>query len=134
MDETYPKRCANAEDKRNDYERSFGIKSNGHRDWMMKIIPQKYREKMEEWFGKKEISGHVNSLFLTNSEKKLVKATYLTFIDKCSQDMAASSCVFKNNLEQFHTDFPDVDFIHYRNDNARCYSDASAILAKKGNL
>ena len=22
-------------------------------DWMMKIIPQKYQEKMEEWFGKK---------------------------------------------------------------------------------
>ena len=59
-----------------------------------------------------------------------MKATYFTFIDKCSQDMAASSCVFKNDLEQFHTDFPDVEFIHCRN-NAGCYSGASAILAKK---
>ena len=78
------------------------------REWMMKIIPQKYREKMEEWFGKKGISGHVNCFFLRNSEEKLVKATYFTFIDKCSQDMAASSCVFKNDLEQFRTDFPNV--------------------------
>ena len=51
---------------------------------------------------------HVNCFFLRNSEEKLVKATYFTFIDKCSQDMAASSCVFKNDLEQFRTDFPDV--------------------------
>ena len=87
-------------------------------DWMMKIIPQKYREKMEEWFGKNVISGHVNCFFLRNSEEKLVKATYFTFIDKCSQDMAALSCVFKNDFEQFHTDLPDVEFIHCRNDNA----------------
>ena len=100
-------------------------------DWMMKIIPLKYWEKMEEWFGKKGISGHVNCFFLRNSEEKLVTATYFTFIDKCNQDMAASSCVLKNDLEQFHTDFPDIEFIHCRNDNAGCYSGASAILAKK---
>ena len=41
----------------------------------------------------------LTAFFLRNSEEKLVKATYFTFIDKCSQDMAASSCVFKNNLE-----------------------------------
>ena len=67
---------------------------------------------MEEWFCKKEISGHVNCFFLRNNEQKLIKATYLTFIGKCSQDMAASSYVFKNDLEQFHADFPNVKFIH----------------------
>ena len=76
-------------------------------DWMMKIIPQKYKEKMEEWFGKKGISGHPNCFFLRNSEEKLVKAIYFTFIDKCSQDMVGSSCVFKNDFEQFHTGLPD---------------------------
>ena len=34
-------------------------------------------------------------------------------------------------MEQFHTDFPDIEFIHCMNDNAGCYSGASAILAKK---
>ena len=86
---------------------------------------------MEEWFGKKGISGHVNFFFLRNNEQKFIKATYFTFIDKCSQDMAASSCVFKNDLEQFRADFPDVKFIHCRNDNAGCYSGASAIMAKR---
>ena len=99
------------------------------REWMMKIIPQKYREKMEEWFGKKGISGHVNCFFLRNSEEKLVKATYFTFIDKCSQDMAASSCVFKNDLEQFV--LTSLTFIHCRNDNAGCYSGTFGILAKR---
>jgi hypothetical protein len=32
-------------------------------DWAMKILPQSHREKMNEWFGKKGISLHVDVLF-----------------------------------------------------------------------
>ena len=32
---------------------------------------------MEEWFGKKGISNHVNCFVLRNHEKKLMKATFL---------------------------------------------------------
>ena len=37
-------------------------------DWMMKIIPQKYREKMEEWFEKREFLG-----MLTAFSQEIVK-------------------------------------------------------------
>ena len=33
-------------------------------DWMMKILPQYFREKMENWFGKRGISGHVHSFIV----------------------------------------------------------------------
>ena len=42
---------------------------------MMKILPQRYREKMEDWFGKKGISGHVHCFFMPNMEG-LKKVTY----------------------------------------------------------
>jgi len=32
-------------------------------DWAMKVLPQAHREKMDEWFGKKGISLHVDVLF-----------------------------------------------------------------------
>ena len=33
-------------------------------DWMMKILHQYFREKMENWFGKRGISGHVHSFIM----------------------------------------------------------------------
>ena len=45
--------------------------------------------------------------------------------------VASSSSVFKHDLEQFHIDFPGIESRHCRNDNAGCYSGASAIIAKK---
>ena len=45
--------------------------------------------------------------------------------------MVASSSVFKHDLEEFHIDFPGIKSLHCRNDNAGCYSRASAIIVKK---
>ena len=86
---------------------------------------------MEEWFGKKGISGNVNCFFFRYQEHKLTKVTYFTFIDQCNQDMVASSCVFKHDLKQFYVDFPNIEPIHCRKGSAGCYAGASAIMAKK---
>ena len=100
-------------------------------DWMMKIPPQCYREKMEEWFGKRGISGHVHC-FLMPANQGLMKATYSTyFLDRCSQDIFTTACVIENDLQQFRKDFPNVNKIHCRNDNASCYAGASAVMVKK---
>ena len=48
-------------------------------DWMTKIPPHQYREKMEDWFGKRGISGHVHCFLMPNSEG-LKKATSLSWI------------------------------------------------------
>ena len=53
-------------------------------DWMMKIIPQHFREKMEDWFGKRGISGHVTAFIMKEGQYK--KATYFTFIDVFKMD------------------------------------------------
>ena len=55
-------------------------------DWMMKILPQRCREKMEDWCGKRGISGHVHCFLMPDIEG-LKKVTYFTFLDHCSQDI-----------------------------------------------
>ena len=96
---------------------------------MMKIPPQQYREKMEDWFGKQGISGHVHCFLMPNSEG-LKKATYFTFLDRCSQDIFTTACVIENDFIQFKEHFLEVKKIHCRNDNASCCAGASAVVVK----
>ncbi len=42
-------------------------------DWAMKILPQLHREKMDNWFGKKGISLHVDVLFYMDCNNNLKK-------------------------------------------------------------
>ena len=97
---------------------------------MMKILPQYFREKMENWFGKRGISGHVHG-FIMREGTNHRKATYLTFIDKCSQDGYSSTCEFENDFKAFMKDFPHIKSLYCRNDNATCYSGSSVLMAKK---
>ena len=100
------------------------------RDWMMKILPQYFREKMENWFGKRGISGHVHSFIMKNGDN-FKKATYFTFVDKCSQNGYTSTCLFENDLRTFLVDFPNIKSLYCRNDNATCYSGAAVLMGKK---
>ena len=100
-------------------------------DWMMKILPQYFHEKIENWFGKRGSSGHVHS-FMMRSGYNYKKATDFTFIDKCSQNGYTSTCLFENDLKSFMKDFPDIKSLYCRNDNATCYSGAAVLIAKKG--
>ena len=57
---------------------------------------------MEDWFGKRGISGHVTAFIMKEGQYK--KATYFTFIDKCVQDGYTSTCVFEDVIKQFKDD------------------------------
>jgi hypothetical protein len=47
--------------------------------------PQKFRETQHEWFGKRDISMHVDSIFMLIDDN-LAKVTFLTLIDRTKQD------------------------------------------------
>ena len=98
-------------------------------DWMMKTLPQYFREKMENWFGKRGISGQVHS-FIMRQGNSYKKATYFTFADKCSQDGYTSTCVFEHDIKAFMKDFPKIKSLYCRNNNATCYSGSSVLMAK----
>lgn len=97
----------------------------------MKILPMRFREKMNEWFGKRGMSMHVDVLFFMDPmTRKLKKVTYFTLMDDCKQDMFAVACVFKHVLLQLCQDLPQVSQLVCRSDNAGCYSGASIIAVR----
>jgi len=100
------------------------------RDWGMKIIPQKYREKQVDWFGKKGISNHIDCVYSKDKTGQLKKVTYVTFIDNCTQDSYAVLCLYKHVLKQIIIDFPEVENIYDRSDNAGCCSTLNCIAGK----
>ena len=100
-------------------------------DWAMKVLPQSHREKMDGWFGKKGISLHVDVLFNMDASHTLKKVTYFTAIDRCLQDMSVVLCVFQHVLDQIKKDFPSLNNLYTRSDNAGCYAGASVIMARK---
>ncbi|CAF1530589.1 unnamed protein product [Adineta ricciae] len=100
-------------------------------DWAMKILPQSHREKMDDWFGKKGISLHVDVLFYMDTNNQLKKNTYFTVLDRCLQDMSSVLCVFEHVLNQIKTDIPNLTNLYTRSDNAGCYSGTATILARR---
>lgn len=99
-------------------------------DWAMKVLPQAHREKMDDWFGKKGISLHVDVLFYMDINHNLKKKTYFTAIDRCLQDMSSVLCVFDCVLNQVKKDFPNITSLYTRSDNAGCYAGAAVILCR----
>ena len=86
---------------------------------------------MEDWFGKRGISGHVHCFLMSDIEGLNKKVTYFTFLDRCSQGIFTTACVIENDLKQFKKDYPNIRKIHCRNDNASCYAGASAVTVKQ---
>jgi hypothetical protein len=95
----------------------------------MKILPQKFRETQREWFGKRGISMHVDSIFMLVDDN-LAKVTFLTLIDQTKQDAHAVLCIFQHVLKKLRRLFPGKNKIYLRSDNAECYSSAESILKK----
>jgi len=100
-------------------------------DWAMKILPQSHREKMDDWFGEKGISLHVDALFYMDTNNNLKKNTYFTVIDRCLQDMSSVLCVFEHVLDQIKADIPKLTNLYTRSDNAGCYSGTAIVLARR---
>ena len=99
-------------------------------DWSMKITTQQHREKMDEWYGKRGISLHVDVLFFLENDH-LKKMTYFTAIDRCPQDMISVLAVFEHVLKQIRQDFPHMRNLYIRSDNAGCYSGAAVICGRR---
>jgi uncharacterized C2H2 Zn-finger protein len=101
-------------------------------DWAMKVLPMRFHEKMEEWFGKRGMSLHIDVLFVLDSDSQQIrKFTYFTIIEKCKQDMFAVACIFQHVISQIQNDFPHITELTCRSDNAGCYSGGAIIMARK---
>ena len=91
-------------------------------DWAQKILPSSFREGQREYFGKKGMSLHVDVFLKRTANNDLVKHTYLTSISRCDQDVLETLCVAEHVIKQFKKDFPHINSLYRKSDNASCYA------------
>lgn len=97
------------------------------RDWSMKFLPQRFREGMRLWFGKKGLSNHVTVCqFLKNSH--MFKRTYMTLLNDSDQGMLDTVAVTEHVLQQLRIDEPQIQNVIFKNDGASCYEGKSICI------
>ena len=101
-------------------------------DWAMKFLQLRHREKQSDWYGKRGISWHVNSVVTKNVETaKIEVSTYTHLIDSCTQDWYAVALVLENLLINVRKRHPIIRNVYIRSDEAGCYHNNLLIASLK---
>ena len=95
-------------------------------DFVMKFLSRRYRESMANWFGKAGMGMHVSCVIMKDAERANPnemhkKHTYLTFTGKAKQDQGAVMAIYQSVLKQLKEDFPHLESIIDKSENAGCY-------------
>ena len=97
-------------------------------DWAMKYLPRKYRDSQSDWFGKRGISWHISTA-MRKFDGQHEMLTFVHIFQSCNQDSVTVLAIIDDVLKQLKTTMPDVNRVHFRQDNAGCYHSSSTLLA-----
>ncbi|CAF3125343.1 unnamed protein product [Rotaria sp. Silwood2] len=87
-------------------------------DWAQKILPQCFREGQAAYFGKKGMSALVGSFVFYDTSMNLITRTYILCLTRCDQTEQATLSGGFLILKQFHDDYPHINTLVKRSDNA----------------
>lgn len=100
----------------------------------MKFLPIKFRENMEDFFGKKGFSWHV-ACIITLSESSLESGnksfdvlTLVHVVQEGQQGWFTVAHLIRDIIDQVKVRYPNVNEIFLKSDNAGCYH-SSALIA-----
>lgn len=100
-------------------------------DWAMKYPPQRYREQMSNFYGKRGRSWHVACVVFKIGENKFNVETIVHIFDSCIQDWFSVASIVEHVLVTIKQEHPNVKMAYLKSDNAGCYHNASLILSLK---
>ena len=108
-------------------------------DWAMKFLETKYREKQNEWFGKKGLPWHLTVAIrcerihfdMSNeaSTKRFEHRTFCHIFDQCKQDALSVVSILQDVLKRLKFDDQQLRFAFLRSDNGACYHSAITTTA-----
>ena len=99
------------------------------KEWSQKILPQKFREPQQDYFGKKEMSQHVDVIYL-KQDNELKKYIYFTLLQKCEENLAHTLSLTDHVCQPIKTDFSNVKNVYKKSDNAGCYAGNGYLLGQ----
>ncbi|KAK3736760.1 hypothetical protein QZH41_008000 [Actinostola sp. cb2023] len=97
-------------------------------DWAMKFLPQRYRERMSDFFGKRGKSWHVSSV-ITKSDVKYKVECFVHLFESCIQNSFAVASIIENLLTTIKEENPTINKAYFRSDNAGCYHNGPLLLS-----
>ena len=100
-------------------------------DWAMKYLPQRYRERMSDFFGKRGRSWHVSAV-ITKRNGKLNVECFVHIFDTCTQNSFAVASIVEHLLNTIKQESPQIKNAYFRSDNAGCYHSGSLLLSLSG--
>ena len=100
-------------------------------DWAMKYLPQRYREQMSDFYGKRGKSWRVACVVFKIGENEFNVETIVHIFDSCIQDWFSVASIVEHVLVTIKQEHPNVKMAYLKSDNAECYHNASLILSLK---
>ena len=97
-------------------------------DWAMKFLPQRYREKQSQWFGKRGLNWHISSV-ISKREGKLRTQSFVHLFDSSNQDWYSVCAILENLLKTLKKENPNISKAYLRSDEAGCYHNNMLIAA-----
>ena len=97
-------------------------------DWAMKFLPQRYRERMSEFFGKRGRSWHVSAV-ITKKEGKFESECFVHILDACTQNSFAVASIIEHLLKFIKKETPQIQNAFLRSDNAGCYHSGQLLMS-----
>ena len=97
-------------------------------DWAMKFLPQRYRERMSDFFGKRGRSWHVSAV-ITKQAGKFEVECFVHIFDTCTQNSFAVASIIEHLLKTIKKESPEINNVYLRSDNAGCYHSGSLLLS-----
>lgn len=100
-------------------------------DWAMKFLPQRFRERMSDFFGKRGKSWHVSAIIMKSKESKHEVECLVHIFNSCKQDSFAIVSILENTLETLKEE-TQIKEVYLRSDNAGCYHSGQLVLSLPG--
>ena len=101
-------------------------------DWAMKFQPMKFREQMDDFFGKRGRSWHVTCVIKggdDSGDQSFEVETFVHLLDACVQDWFSVASIIEHTLRVIKMEDPHITKVYLRSDNAGCYHNTELLLS-----
>ena len=102
-------------------------------DWAMKFLPMKFRERMDDFYGKHGRSWHVTCSIkrASEDEDRVEVDTFVHIFDSCTQDWLSVASIAEHVLSVIKMEYPSITKFFLRSDNAGRYHNTELLLSLK---
>ena len=90
-------------------------------DWAMKFLPQHFREKSSEFYGKRGINWHVTAAIRKTEQSILTVEVFVHIFNNCLQNQLTVASINQDTLSTLKKLYPKLSGAYERSDNAGCY-------------